>query len=287
MRGDEQWLDIGRNSSLQNVADFFRKDFDLIHKTTRASIVTKLNSFLNLGVLDKVLCGRTSIDLETQLNQRKVILVNLAKGRINPAEANALGTLLISAVQAIAMKRVNINQNERPMTHLIVDECQNFITGEIKTIIREARKFGLSITLAQQSIGAEMPVDLEKTVVSTTNEKVVGRSDIGETTRSGNLVGVDAGDIQSCEAGQFYYQAGTSPAFKLRVRSDRIGNKGGVDASTWKRIQEQQRRFFYRDILSRPPNAAPPDTPPAVQRLERSEQDKSDKPSNPQKYTFE
>ena len=244
MKDDEQLLSAGCQSK---DAVFFQSEWKLQPKVTKQSILSKLRNILNKGVLDKVLCGRTTINLEQLMAERKFIVVNLAKGRLTPSESTAFGTLLVSLIQAIAMKRQRLAETERPMTHLIIDECHNFVTSSLKTIIRETRKFGLAVTLAQQEVGAEMHPDLEKTVTRTTNVKVAGRSEIMETKRSGSLVGVPAESITGLPAGQFYWKnGGTAPPFLLHVRSDRIEYKGGVSNETWLQVANQQQRYFYR-----------------------------------------
>jgi hypothetical protein len=162
------------------------------------------------------------------------------------------------------MERVNTPENARPQTHLIIDECQNFVTGELKGIIRETRKFGLSVMLAQQEVGGEMTRDLRNVVVKTTNVKIAGRSDMTETVETGKLVGVDAGAIAQCEAGQFYYRAANNPPFKLRARSDRLKLKGCMDLATWDKIKAQQIKRYYRPIRNGDdgPRVAPDQTPP-------------------------
>ena len=82
--------------------------------------------------------------------------------------------------------------------------------------------------------------------------------------------------IAQCGQGQFYYRAGNKPAFKLRVRSDRLKLKGCVDRHTWEEIKAQQIERYYRPIddLSTTPlseiveGEAPPQSPPASSRFD-------------------
>jgi len=226
-----------------------------VNKLTKKSITQKVNSILNKGELKAVLCGRTSIDLKHALNNRMVVIANLAKGALDFEESRVIGMVLVALAQSIGMERVNTPENERPQTHLIIDECQNFVTGELKGIIRETRKFGLSVMLAQQELGGDMTHDLRSVVVKTTNVKIAGRSDITETEQTGKLVGVPGATIAKCEAGQFFYRAGNKPAFKLRVRGDRLKIKGCVDLRTWEKIKAQQIEKYYRPINETPATA--------------------------------
>ncbi len=285
MKNDKRLVELGCNSPRPEVAEFFKTEFNKLATlvTSKQSITVKIGNILSKGTLEKVICGRTSIDLERLMAERKVILVNLAKGRLGASESSALGTLLVSLIQSICMKRALLDKSVRPMTHLIIDECQNFVTGNIKTIIRETRKFGLAVTLAQQEVGAEMAPDLARTVTRTTNVKIAGRSAIEETRRTGALVGVKPEAITPLEAGQFFYKNGTAPTFLLRVRSDRVDNRGGVNASTWHKIQAQQIRHFYRSPDKRlgQENEQRP-----VKKAVKMEE-KNDKPQSNTGYDFE
>lgn len=263
MIDDPRLIALGRQSPNDDVAEYFQDHFENVNELTKKSIANKINSILGKGELKAVLCGRNSIDLKHALNNHKVVVANLAKGALDPAESQVIGMLLVAMAQSIGMERVHTPEHLRPQTHIIIDECQNFVTGKLKDIIRETRKFGLAVTLAQQELGAEMPRLLRDAVIKTTNVKIAGRSDITETRKTGELVGVDASDIQNCGPGQFFYKASNKPAFKLRVRSDRLKIKGCVDLRTWEKIKEQQIRMFYRPIDGEKSNIPrQPDEPP-------------------------
>lgn len=266
MRGDPRLISLGQQSPVTQVRKFFLNDFEDMNELTKKSIVNKINSLLGKGMLEAILCGHNSVDLKTALNSNKIVLANLAKGALDPMESNAIGLMLVAMAQSIGMERAHIPKGQRPMTHLIVDECQNFVTGELKGIIRETRKFGLSVTLAQQELGGDMPADLRNTVVKTTNVKIAGRSASTETRKTGDLVGVSGEAIRRCDPGQFYYQAGNKPAFLLRVRSDRLNHKTGVGWNTWAKIKEHQLKRYYRPLGGEAPDTPPPEAeapPPA------------------------
>ena len=250
MKDDEDLIAAGQSSHIEQVAEFFSSEFTEIAtlRPSKQSIVVKLRNILSKPILVNTLCGRTSIELERLMADRKIILVNLAKGRLGAASSSMFGTLLVSLISAIAMKRGNIKESERPMTHLIIDECQNVVTSELETIIRENRKFGLAVTLAQQEVGGGMSSELMNVVTSTTNVKIAGRSQSSQTKVTADLVGVTPDDIAGRQVGEFFYKHATYPPFLLRVRSDRLKAAGGVSNPIWKMVMEQQQQFFYRPI---------------------------------------
>lgn len=264
MIDDARLLALGRQCPDTDVRDFFQNHFDNVNDLTKKSITQKVNSILGKGELRAILCGRNSIDLRWALDNRMIVLANLAKGALDFEESRVIGMMLVAMTQSIGMERIHIPEHERPQTHLVVDECQNFITGELKGIIRETRKFGLSVMLAQQELGGDMPRDLRNVVVKTTNTKIAGRSDITETRQTGEILGVSAEEIAACDAGQFFYRSGNKPAFKLRARSDRLKIKGCVSLNIWEKIKQQQLERYYRPVRSDEPErpAASSDAPP-------------------------
>lgn len=255
MKDDPDLIAAGQEHENAEIANFFKTEYLQIGslRQTKQSIVVKLRNILSKPVLEQTLCGRTTIDLERLMAERKIILINLAKGRMGAASSSMFGTLLVALISAIAMKRERLKQSVRPMTHLMIDECQNFVTGELKTIIRENRKFGLAVTLAQQEVGGDMSPDLMKVVTSTTNVKIAGRSQSSETRVTADMLGVTPPEIAALGRGQFFYKSGNAPAFLLHVRSDRVDYRNGMSTELWKKIIQQQQDFYYRRSIEAEP----------------------------------
>ena len=82
-------------------------------------------------------------------------------------------------------------------------------------------------------------------VVSTIpHVRIVGLSGRGETRRSSDLVSVDPEEIGNLAAGQFFYKAGTAPAFRLHARNDILGFKNAMPAPLWKGMRKIQREVW-------------------------------------------
>ena len=95
---------------------------------------------------------RSTINLRELMDSGKILLVNLAKGELTEANSRFLGMVLLAKLQAAAMGRVRIPQHERRNFHVYVDEFQSIATQSFITLLSEARKFGLSLILANQFI---------------------------------------------------------------------------------------------------------------------------------------
>ncbi len=95
---------------------------------------------------------KSTIDMRQIMDEGKILLVNIAKGRIGEDASRLLGALIITKLQLAAMSRVDIPEKERRDFTLIVDEFQNFATSSFANILSEARKYRLSLIVAHQYV---------------------------------------------------------------------------------------------------------------------------------------
>ncbi|MEK7077256.1 MAG: type IV secretory system conjugative DNA transfer family protein, partial [Patescibacteria group bacterium] len=131
----EQWKDQFRNEAI-------------------APIQNKVGQFLSTDVIRNIVGqSKSTINLFDIMNEGKIFLVNVAKGRIGEDNSALLGGMLITKLQLSAMERVRIPEEERVDFYLYVDEFQNFATDSFANILSEARKYRLNLTLAHQYIG--------------------------------------------------------------------------------------------------------------------------------------
>jgi hypothetical protein len=86
------------------------------------------------------------------MDEGKILLVDISKGRIGEDASRLLGAMIITKVQLAAMSRVDIPRQDRKDFTLVVDEFQNFATGSFASILSEARKFNLSLIIAHQYV---------------------------------------------------------------------------------------------------------------------------------------
>jgi len=118
-----------------------------------AAIQNKIGQFISSPLIRNIV-GQTqsSIDMREIMDSKKILILNLSKGRIGEDSSTLLGALLITKLQLAAMSRVDIPEKERKDFFLYVDEFQNFATESFATILSEARKYRLSLILSHQYI---------------------------------------------------------------------------------------------------------------------------------------
>jgi hypothetical protein len=101
--------------------------------------------------------GRT-LNLRSVMDEGKVLICNLSKGRIGEENANLLGALLVASLKQAAMSRAELPEESRRDFFLTVDEFQNYRTGSFAAILSEARKYHLCLTVAHQYL-RQLPIE--------------------------------------------------------------------------------------------------------------------------------
>ncbi len=95
---------------------------------------------------------KSAFDLRKLMDEGKILLINLSKGKIGEVNSNLLGMILVSKIQMSAFSRADTPEENRKDFYLYVDEFQNFTTDSFATILSEARKYRLNLAVANQYI---------------------------------------------------------------------------------------------------------------------------------------
>ena len=152
-----------RQRIIQNVKDPVVKGFwvnefeewqDKFRSEAIAPIQNKVGQFLSTGLVRNVVGqAKSTIDVFRLMNDQKIFLVNVSKGRIGEDNSALLGAMLITKIQLAAMERVRIPEDDRRDFYLYVDEFQNFATDSFANVLSEARKYRLNLIIAHQYVG--------------------------------------------------------------------------------------------------------------------------------------
>lgn len=139
----------------QTVLDFWNKEMAQTSDYHKSEIlgwfVSKFGAFLsNQMMRDIIGQSKSSFNLRDIMDNKKILLVNLSKGRTGELNSMLLGMIFVMKFQAAAMSRASIPEDERQDFSLFVDEFQNFSTDSFATILSEARKYRLNLIVANQ-----------------------------------------------------------------------------------------------------------------------------------------
>lgn len=140
------------------VKDFWEREYTASQKGSTASdmlsyVVSKTGRFIENELMRNIIGqGRSGINFRQVMDEGKILLLNLSKGKIGDTNSSLLGLIAVSKLQMAALSRADVAESDRRDFFLYIDEFQNFITDSISIILSEARKYRLNLCLAHQFI---------------------------------------------------------------------------------------------------------------------------------------
>jgi len=124
-----------------------------------APVLNKVGAFVaNPMIRNIVGQPKSTFNVREIMDNGKILIVNLSRGLVGEDNAAILGALMVTKIQLAAMSRANISLDERKPFYLYVDEFQNFATDSFATILSEARKYALNLTVANQYVSQMSPI---------------------------------------------------------------------------------------------------------------------------------
>ncbi len=136
--------------------DEFAKYTDKFAAEATPAIQNKVGQFTSNPLIRNIIGQpKSSFDLRRMMDENKIIIINLSKGRVGEANANLLGSMLITKIYLAAMSRADVSEKDLhklPNFYLYVDEFQSFANESFADILSEARKYKLNLTIAHQYI---------------------------------------------------------------------------------------------------------------------------------------
>jgi len=232
------------------IANFWKDDFDKWDKRQRVDFITstvnKLDQFINAPSVRNIL-GQTksSFDIRYMMDNNKIFIANLSKGSLGEERAHLLGALLVTKFQLSAMSRGDIPEEDRQDFHLVIDELQNFVTDTIATVLSEARKYRLGLTLSHQYLGQLTP-SIRSAVFGNVDSIVsfrVGDADAEDLAPELDCVRSVLTDLQKFEVRTRLLERGNvSQPFLGQTNKPLVGQGGRYD-----QVVARSRRHFARD----------------------------------------
>lgn len=167
----------------QTVLDFWNKEMAQTSDYHKSEVlgwfVSKFGAFLSNEMMRNVI-GQTKsgFNLREIMDNKKILLVNLSKGKTGELNSQLLGMIFVMKFQAAAMSRADLPENERQDFALYVDEFQNFATDSFESILSEARKYRLNLILANQFV-SQLTDKIREAIIGNVGTVISGR--IGTT----------------------------------------------------------------------------------------------------------
>lgn len=247
-----QYLEFA-NKNLHNkgILDFLNGQFlhDDTYNRTKFAIHTRLRTLFNSTVMQAVMVGRSTLNIEQAIEQRKLIVFNFAKGKL-PIDYRALGLFILATIKIISFRRDG-KQFFTPC-HLFIDEFQNYITPSLQEILEESRKFGLFLTLAQQQAGARMKAELFRSILGNTSVKFTGVNEIETLKTLAQETGETVQNYQqNLKIGRFsLWQKARlgdtqKPPIFVDIPNNTADNKQSISEAQWESLKIAQIEAYY------------------------------------------
>ncbi len=170
-----------KNITDKNLLNFWKNefgkagDYQLVKMTS--GVTSKIGRFLFSPIAKRILeQPKSTINFDDILDQSKILICNLAEGKLGEDTSQLLGATIIAKIYQAAMRRVRIEREFRQPFYLFVDEFQNFATSSFTKVLSGGRKFGLRITIAEQSTAQQRDKNITNVVLANTGTAICFRT---------------------------------------------------------------------------------------------------------------
>lgn len=148
---------ILENTAREELKDFWLSQFEKLSSWQKQEVISpilnKIGHFLASVPLRNIVGQReNSFDLRKVMDEGKVLICNLSKGKVGEDASSLLGAMMVTKLQLAALSRADLPEEKRRPFYLYVDEIHSFLTLSFADILSEARKYGLNLILAHQYI---------------------------------------------------------------------------------------------------------------------------------------
>lgn len=165
----------------ENLKNFWKYEFgkagDFQKVKMVAPVTARIGRFLFSPSAKRILeQEKSTINFDEILDNKKILICNLSKGNIGEDTSEIMGIMILNKIQLAALKRSRVEREKRNEFYLYVDEFQNFATPSFVQMLSEARKYGLSLIMAEQSTSQQNDRNLVDIILANTGSVVTFRS---------------------------------------------------------------------------------------------------------------
>jgi hypothetical protein len=244
LSGDQELLQLAVSNPNPAIRQFFQQQFHAGTLTiTKNSLLTKLQSLLQQQLFTSITCSKSSFFLEKAIQNGNTIILSLPQGVLGAEVASAIGRLFVARILAFALNRHQKDGYKVPI-YLFLDESHLLVSETIKTILTEARKFGVHLLLASQSVGQGMNSELTNAVMGNTAIKMLGRSGAHSMRQLSEEMRVPVSFFDGLAVGEFVMQSGHRPPLKFRCTAQYLDPKTQMSATEWQQVLDWQKSKY-------------------------------------------
>lgn len=172
---------VTRDLEDENLKKFWKNEFGRAGSYQVVKMVSgvtaKIGRFLFSPTAKRILeQPKSTINFNEILDKQKILICNLAEGKLGEDTSQLLGTTIITKIQQAAMRRVRTNKDNRIPFYLFIDEFQNFATSSFIKLLSGGRKFGLRLTIAEQSTSQQEDRNIVNVILANTGTVICFRT---------------------------------------------------------------------------------------------------------------
>ena len=214
---------------------------------SRQGIYQKLMNLLNFSVFSDFFCGKTTIDIKHAIDEKKVILFNLSKGKLGEYSSSYIGMMMVAIIQNLIFHRANIPVEQRVPLRIYIDEFQDFVSESSEQIFVQGRKYHVGLAVASQIVGQKMTAEMTKIVLGNTDVKFIGVNGYQSLSVMSRETYTEIEELNKLSVGRFFCKIFTGQSFVLEVPKDHLDTSTCIGVIHWEELfQEQQDKFYAK-----------------------------------------
>lgn len=215
-KDNKELVALGTQSPNPAHRQFFQSQFhNPNYAKTKSSIYTKVFSLLGTQTFFNLTVGRSTFNLEQLIEENKIIIFNLSKGKMGDEASRAFGQFVVGTIQALAERRASQHKKSRTPTYLLIDEFQDYVTSSMAKILKESRKYALHLILANQFIDDIHNTTVKQAIKTNTDIKIHGRNDADHFDHFYETMLLEKENLLRLKEHEFYVKAGVTPSYKM------------------------------------------------------------------------
>jgi len=263
-----------KNLTDENLLNFWKNEFgkagDYQLVKMASGVTAKVGRFLFSPIAKRILeQPKSTINFDDILNKSKILICNLAEGKLGEDTSQLLGATVIAKIHQATVRRIRSEYSTRKPFYLFVDEFQNYATNSFTKLLSGGRKFGLRITIAEQSTAQQQNRNIVNVILANTGTVICFRtaSPIDEEMILAQFApALTHGDVGNLPRFQFYMKVSASEPLEP-LSGKTIPITAQKDPVKIKRLIEASRKN-YATKYSKPIKALPP-APPTINQEEK------------------
>jgi hypothetical protein len=250
---NEDLVELGAQSENRNTAHFFSSIFTSGKLTaTKQAVYMKLQSLLSSETFYNLVIGKSTFDVRKLMNSRgKLVIFNLSQGALGSEVSTSFGRFILAVILASTRSREKIPEEYRVPCRIHIDECQNFVNESLETMLSEAGKYRISLTMAHQFLRQIRDNMILSSMVTNSVTKIVGESEVDVYAKMAKNMLVNTEDLMQLQRRQFYIRADSNKSFRFATSAFLAGDKYEMTPDQARALIDYQVKHYYTSTKNR------------------------------------